>query len=217
MRAHHVLAVFGATCLISLCSPVCSLSSTHSTNVEGRIFFPEGQAPPVSLVKVVLTLEGGKQLRAYPRADLSWRLHGVPPGAHVLETAALGFMMPSVRVDVKHDGAVQATYTEAPSQTLPVPIHIRAVPVEYFDKVVPFNIMAFLKSPMGLMAAFMLFAIVIMPYLKVDPEEMKAMLEEQKQEKAKKAAEQEQLVAAAAAAQQKALPQGPHQRLRNRR
>lgn len=35
------------------------------------------------------------------------------------------------------------------------------------QKVVPFNITAWLKSPMGMMAAFMLFAIVIMPYLKV--------------------------------------------------
>lgn len=52
MRAQHVLAVFSAACLISLCSPVRSLSSTHEANVEGRISFPEGQAPPVSLVKV---------------------------------------------------------------------------------------------------------------------------------------------------------------------
>lgn len=51
----------------------------------------------------------------------------------------------------------------------------------------------------------------------VDPEEMKAMLEEQKQEKANKAAAQERLAAAAAPAQQKALPQGPQQRSRNRR
>ncbi len=35
------------------------------------------------------------------------------------------------------------------------------------QKVLPFNVIAFLKSPMGMMGAFMLFAIVIMPYLKV--------------------------------------------------
>ena len=35
------------------------------------------------------------------------------------------------------------------------------------QKVVPFNLMAWLKSPMGMMAGFMVFAIVIMPYLKV--------------------------------------------------
>lgn len=51
--------------------------------------------------QVTLTLEGGRQLRAYPKADMSWRLHGVPRGAHVLDTAALGFAMPSV-----HDSAV---------------------------------------------------------------------------------------------------------------
>lgn len=38
-----------------------------------------------------------------------------------------------IRVDVGQDGAVTASYTEVPAQTLPVPIHIRAVPVDYFD------------------------------------------------------------------------------------
>jgi hypothetical protein len=35
------------------------------------------------------------------------------------------------------------------------------------QKVVPFNVVAWLKSPMGMMAGFMVFAIAIMPYLKV--------------------------------------------------
>lgn len=38
-----------------------------------------------------------------------------------------------VRVDVSEAGEVQASYTESPSTTLPVPIHLRAIPVDYFD------------------------------------------------------------------------------------
>ena len=40
--------------------------------------------------------------------------------------------------------------------------------------------MAYLKTPYGLMLAFALFSVVIMPMLKVDPEEYKEMVEERK-------------------------------------
>ena len=38
-----------------------------------------------------------------------------------------------VRLNVGEDGAVDASYTEVPLQTLPLPIEIRAVPLDYFD------------------------------------------------------------------------------------
>ena len=38
--------------------------------------------------------------------------------------------------------------------------------------------MAMLKTPYGIMLAFGAFALVVMPLLKVDPEEYKAMVEE---------------------------------------
>ena len=49
-----------------------------------------------ALRQVALTLEGGRQLRAYPKADMSWQLSGVPAGQHLLEATALGYTMPSV-------------------------------------------------------------------------------------------------------------------------
>jgi hypothetical protein len=39
-----------------------------------------------------------------------------------------------------------------------------------------FNLWAFLKTPYGMMAAFMLFSIFIMPRLKIDPEEYKEIM-----------------------------------------
>lgn len=38
------------------------------------------------------------------------------------------------------------------------------------QNVAPFNLVGFLKSPMGMLAAFMLFALVVMPMLKVIPQ-----------------------------------------------
>lgn len=139
MRAHPALLAATAALLLSLCPSASSQSSSASKDIDGKIFFPQGQAPPPSSVKVdqnlcsrsialkelqcqkhrrqqelllrtaccklllhfmsgqvALTLEGGRQLRAYPKADMSWRLHGVPTGAHALDTAAMGFVMPSV-------------------------------------------------------------------------------------------------------------------------
>lgn len=36
-------------------------------------------------------------------------------------------------MDVSEAGEVGASYTESPSTRLPVPIHLRAMPVDYFD------------------------------------------------------------------------------------
>ena len=37
------------------------------------------------------------------------------------------------RIDVAADGRVTAAYSELPEQPLPVPVQLRAVPVDYFD------------------------------------------------------------------------------------
>jgi hypothetical protein len=42
----------------------------------------------------------------------------------------------------------------------------------------PFNIVGWLKTPYGIIAGVMLFSVVVMPRLKVDPEEYQQMLEE---------------------------------------
>jgi hypothetical protein len=50
--------------------------------------------------------------------------------------------------------------------------------VEFFDRKQPFNVMGFLKTPYGMMIGFLVFSLVVLPMLKVDPEEYKAMVEE---------------------------------------
>ena len=46
--------------------------------------------------QVMLTLDTGNQLRAYPHADGTFSVHGVPAGAHRLDSSAMGFSIPSV-------------------------------------------------------------------------------------------------------------------------
>ena len=62
---------------------------------------------------------------------------------------------------------------------LPYPIRVPALSlVQYFEQRQGFNIMSWIKTPYGMMLAFMVFSLVIMPMLKVDPEEYKEMVEE---------------------------------------
>jgi ER membrane protein complex subunit 7 len=53
-------------------------------------------------------------------------------------------------------------------QALPLPLVLRpAGEMSYFEKRKPVDLWAFIKSPYGLMIAFSLFIIVVMPQLKV--------------------------------------------------
>ncbi len=67
-----------------------------------------------------------------------------------------------------------------PSVTdIPYPLRVPAMGlVSYFEQRQGFNVMAWLKTPYGAMIAFSLGSVVLMPLLKVDPEEYKAMVEE---------------------------------------
>ncbi|DBA79537.1 TPA: hypothetical protein ACH3X1_008239 [Trebouxia sp. C0004] len=47
---------------------------------------------------------------------------------------------------------------------------------EYYEKHPPFNLQGIIMSPYGLMIGFAIFAIVVMPMLKVDPNEYKELM-----------------------------------------
>eukprot|EP00850_Spirogloea_muscicola_P014344 SM000102S09202 [mRNA] locus=s102:265601:266516:+ [translate_table: standard] len=88
-----------------------------------------------------------------------------------------------VRLDVsaRLRGKVKAAYTEDSSQVLPQPLVLQATKDEdYFEKREPFSPMTFLKSPMGMMVAFMVVVVFLLPKLmdSIDPEEMKKMQED---------------------------------------
>lgn len=70
---------------------------------------------------------------------------------------------------------LRAARTRCASVTSHLPTCLRRLPLG-LQKRQGFNLWAFLKTPYGMMAAFMLFSIFIMPRLKIDPEEYKEMM-----------------------------------------
>jgi hypothetical protein len=87
-----------------------------------------------------------------------------------------------MKVIVKGTG-IQISSPDVPNagKELPYPLRIPAMSmVQYFEQRQGFNIMAFIKTPYGMMMAFMVFSLVVMPMLKVDPEEYQEMIEEKK-------------------------------------
>jgi Protein of unknown function (DUF2012) len=79
--------------------------------------------------------------------------------------------------------SIQISSPDVPNagKDLPYPLRIPALSmVQYFEQRQGFNVMSFLKTPYGMMMAFMVFTLLIMPMLKVDPEEYQEMVEERK-------------------------------------
>lgn len=170
---------------------VAAASSEGLHSVTGQLLFPFGMArPEIANIQVLLQLQGGQQQRAFAKADASFAFQRVPAGQHTMEPSCVGYLFPSVRVNVASSGSVSLAYAEFPEQSLSLPLVLRAAQVDYFDPVNRFDLMAFLRSPMGILAAFMVFAMFLSPYLKVDPEELEAYqkeIEDAKTAKAQKA------------------------------
>lgn len=78
---------------------------------------------------------------------------------------------------------IQISSPDVPNagKDLPYPLRIPVLSmVQYFEQRQGFNVMSFIKTPYGMMIAFMVFSLLIMPMLKVDPEEYQEMMEEKK-------------------------------------
>lgn len=156
--------------------------------LKGQLLFPAGVTrPEPSSIQVLMLLQSGYQQQAFATANASFAFQRVPAGLHTLEPSCVGYMFPSIRVDVAPMGHVSLAYTEFPEHSLPLPLVIHAAQVDYFDRVNRFDLLAFLKSPVGMLAAFMAFAMFLSPYLKVDPEELETYQKELEDAKAKKA------------------------------
>lgn len=131
--------------------------------------------PPATLL--ALRDAAGRRRSELARADGGFAFRAVPPGAHFLEVDALGLAFPSLRVDVAADGAVAARAPDLPGAP-PAAYPLRVGPLAqlpYFERRSGFSLLGFLKTPYGMMMGFAVFALVVMPMLKVDPEEYAAM------------------------------------------
>ncbi|KAF3528302.1 hypothetical protein DY000_02036829, partial [Brassica cretica] len=174
-------------CFLSLSSlhfisfPSCYSLATLFREINREVILAGtaiGHAAKFSNIKVVLN--GGQNI-SFLRPDGYFTFHKVPAGTHLIEVYALGFFFSPVRVDVsaRHHGKVQATLTETRRSLTELVLEpLRAD--QYYELREPFNVMAILKSPMGLMVGFMVVVVFLMPKLmeNIDPEEMKRTQEE---------------------------------------
>ncbi|XP_047327339.1 ER membrane protein complex subunit 7 homolog isoform X2 [Impatiens glandulifera] len=153
-------------------------------SINGRVKIPgfgtKGLGLPGKISNVKVILNGG-QIVSFLGPDGYFSFHNVLAGTHLIEVSAMGYFFSPVRVDVsaRHPGKVQAALTEnrrGLNELVLEPLSEE----QYFEMREPFSVMSLVKSPMGMMIGFMVFAMVLMPKLmeNIDPEEMKRAQEE---------------------------------------
>ncbi|KAK9826128.1 hypothetical protein WJX81_006922 [Elliptochloris bilobata] len=137
-------------CLALLCGALsCRVASGAGLcDVDGTVKLTDAMDP--AGVKLILTTNGSELRYAWPRADNSFVFHHVP---------------------------AVASYADNPTRRLSQPLLIRPLgPADYFEIRKPFDPIAFIKTPYGLMIGFAIFALFVLPKLKVDPEEYQELL-----------------------------------------
>ncbi|KAI4376882.1 hypothetical protein MLD38_014590 [Melastoma candidum] len=174
-----------AISLASLSSGIAlSPGSAEGFSINGRVKIPGlavkafGNSGKISDAEV--TLNGGSRI-TFLRPDGYFSFHNISAGTHLIEVSVIGYFFSPVRVDVsaRNPGKVQAALTETRrslSELVLEPLREE----HYYEIREPFSIMSLVKSPMGLMVGFMLFAMFLMPKLaeNMDPEEMRRTQEE---------------------------------------
>lgn len=132
--------------------------------------------------EIVLTSRGSSSRRfvTFPSVDGSFKFKNIPKGIHSLEVYQVEFNYPTYTVDTTQTDSIQVNVYDIPGiPPLPYPMVLRPISkAEYFEKKQPFDIVGFIKTPYGMMLGFLVFSLVVLPRLKVDPEEYKQMLEE---------------------------------------
>ena len=116
-------------------------------------------------------------------ASGTFRFDDVEDGVHVLDVVASPLVFSSVAVTVAGGVVKEALASDVGNAPLPVDKEegIWMVPLRvhsFFEQRGKFSLWAFVKTPYGAMICFALFSLVVMPYLKVDPEEYRQMKRE---------------------------------------
>jgi hypothetical protein len=121
--------------------------------------------------------EGARRRRVFPSEDGSFRFLGVQDGMHSLDVEAIPFIFPTIKIIKKGN---DVTSTAADVQDAPVPYPLKVSPLQvmsYFEQKQKFSLLKWLKTPYGIMLGFGLFSVILLPMLKVDPEEYRQMRE----------------------------------------
>jgi hypothetical protein len=171
-----LLAVFFTLALLA--APKAAAAFEEDANlyeIRGRVSTaPDGVTPvplpPGAAIEVVLTTDRGARSRTFAAKDGAFVLRGVPPGGHTVAPLHPKLVFPEVRIDVGRDGGLKRaalTFNGAQIPVSPAFVIPAAGVAQYYEVRRAFDLVGFLKTPYGLMLAFSVFAIVVMPMLKV--------------------------------------------------
>ena len=140
-------------------------------------------------ISVTLTPHGSAAPRSTTPSldDGAFTFRDLPAGSHLLEVTAPGLAYHPVWVWVKEGGdaetatTIEAAYADAPARLLPTePLALRpAARTSPFDMRATFDPVAFAKTPYGMLLLFVAFAVLVLPRLRIDPDEYEELLAEQ--------------------------------------
>lgn len=135
------------------------LPGTTSVGTSAPMLLPSSPdgAPAAEFgsLQMWVHLNGGRQLTTFVKRDGSFVLHGVPAGTHLLSIDSPTFMFPQLRVDIgpQRNGIPTVTLADDDAIKLQEPLVIRpAALASYFEERKAFNVVGFLKSPMGIIS-----------------------------------------------------------------
>ncbi|MEW5304114.1 MAG: hypothetical protein WDW38_003471 [Sanguina aurantia] len=124
---------------------------------------------------VSLRSSNGQEKRTYTDADGFFSFSNVPAGSHIVNPFILGLMYPEIRVEIsKRHGVIHAAMMENRQQVPHSPLLLKPMAeMQFFEKRKPFDLRSFAFSMPGMMIGGGILMFVILPRLKVDPEEFK--------------------------------------------
>lgn len=134
-------------------------------------------------VKITLVINGGQKISTRPKPDGSFALLDVPPGMHLLDTFALGYTFPPLRLGISAaDGTISAEYAEDSAEKLSTsPLVLRPISTaEYYEPRAKMSLGSLMKNPMFLLVSATVFLAWLTPKMmeNMDPEALKEMQEQ---------------------------------------
>jgi len=154
-------------------SRAAALATAASATVDGRLT----TELPLESVRVVLN---GGAYSAIPRHDGSFKLHGVAPGAYLLEVLDTQSVWPTVRLEVTATTPAKArallTHSRQPLP-FPLPLEPLVAKPSFFEKREGFKWSSLLMNPMVMMMGVTVLIMFVVPNMmkNMDPEALKEM------------------------------------------